>query len=187
MDKNEIMLVTASTITSALLIPSADKIISDYMRESKLHDSTIINTIMKGGDIWGVGSIVLSLLLYILLENKELGLNTLKATLIGATVARCLTVITGRARPFYSPNNSMNFNLFKGLKYSLSSLPSGHSTVAFAFAAAADKSTPPSQIKTALLYSMAVITAISRIYHEKHWLSDVIMGSTLGYLIGSKI
>jgi len=187
MDKNEIMLVTASTITSALLMPSADKLISDYMRESNLHHSTIINAIMKGGDIWGVGSIVVSLLLYILLENKELGLNTLKATLLGGTVSRGLTVITGRARPFYSPNNSMNFNLFKGLKYSLSSLPSGHSTVAFAFAAAADKSTPPSQIKTALLYSMASITAVSRVYHEKHWLSDVIMGGTLGYLIGSKI
>ena len=187
MDKNEIILVTTSTITSALLIPSADKIISDYMRESKLHHSTIINAIMKGGDIWGVGSIVVSLLLYILLENKELGLNTLKATLLGGTLARGLTVITGRARPFASPNNSNNFNLLKGLKYSLSSLPSGHSTVAFAFAAAADKSTPPSQIKTALLYSMASITAVSRVYHDKHWLSDVIMGSTLGYLIGSKI
>jgi membrane-associated phospholipid phosphatase len=187
MYKHEIMLVIASTITSALLMLLADKLISDYMRESKLHHSTIINAIMKGGDIWGVGSIVLSLLLYILLENKEVGLNTLKATLLGGTLARGLTVITGRARPFYSPNNSMNFNLFKGLKYSLSSLPSGHSTVAFAFAAAADKSTPTSQIKTALLYSMAGITAVSRVYHDKHWLSDVIMGGTLGYLIGSKI
>ena len=59
--------------------------------------------------------------------------------------------------------------------------------VAFAFAAAADKSTPPSQVKTAILYSIASITAVSRVYHDKHWLSDVIMGGTLGYLIGSKI
>jgi membrane-associated phospholipid phosphatase len=181
------MLVTASAITSALLMSSTDKLISDYMRESELHNSTIINTVMKGGDMWGFGSIFLSCFMYILLENKELGLTTLKATLLGCTVSRGLTIITGRGRPFYSPNNSMNFNLFKGLKYSLSSLPSGHSTVAFAFAAAADKLTPQSQMKTALLYSMAVITAISRIYHDKHWLSDVIMGSTLGYLIGSKI
>jgi len=187
MNKHEVMLLTASTITSALLMPSADKLISDYMRESELHHSTIINAIMKGGDIWGVGSIVVSLLLYILLQNKVFVLNTLKATLLGGTLSRALTVITGRVRPFYSPNNSMNFNLFKGLKYSFSSLPSGHSTVAFAFAAAADKSTPPSQIKTAILYSIATITAVSRVYHEKHWLSDVIMGSTFGYLIGSKI
>ena len=147
----------------------------------------IINAIMKGGDMWGFGCIFLSLLMYILLENKELGLTTLKATLLGCTVSRCLTVITGRARPFYSPNDSMNFNLFKGLKYSLSSLPSGHATVAFAFAAAADKSTPPSQVKTVLLYSMAGITALSRVYHKKHWLSDVLAGGTLGYVIGSKL
>jgi membrane-associated phospholipid phosphatase len=187
MNKHELMLVTVSTITSVLLMPSADKLISDYMRESKLQESTIINAIMKGGDMWGFGCIFLSLLMYILLENKELGLTTLKATLLGCTVSRCLTVITGRARPFYSPNDSMNFNLFKGLKYSLSSLPSGHATVAFAFAAAADKSTPPSQVKTVLLYSMAGITALSRVYHKKHWLSDVLVGGTLGYVIGSKL
>ena len=187
MYKHELMLVTASAITSALLMPSTDKLISDYMRESELHNSTIINAVMKGGDMWGVCSIFLSLLMYILLEKKELGLNTLKATLLGCTVSRGLTVITGRARPFYSPNDSLNFNLLKGLKYSLSSLPSGHATVAFAFAAAADKSTPPSQVKTAILYSIASITAVSRVYHDKHWLSDVIMGGTLGYLIGSKI
>ena len=112
MNKHELMLVTVSTITSVLLMPSADKLISDYMRESKLQESTIINAIMKGGDMWGFGCIFLSLLMYILLENKELGLTTLKATLLGCTVSRCLTVITGRARPFYSPNDSMNFNLF---------------------------------------------------------------------------
>jgi membrane-associated phospholipid phosphatase len=187
MVKHEVMLVTAATITSILIIPLVDKLISDYMRESEIHNSTIINVIMRGGDMWGFVCILLSFLMYIILENKALGLNAIKSTLIGCTVARGLTVITGRARPFYSPNDSMNFNVFKGLKYSLSSLPSGHSTVAFAFAAAADKSMPKSQIKTVLLYSMACITAISRVYHDKHWLSDVIMGGTLGYLIGSNI
>jgi membrane-associated phospholipid phosphatase len=187
MYKHELLLLIAATISSGLIMCSVDKLISDYMRESPLHDNTIINIIMRGGDMWGYVSIFLSLLMYIILENKGLGLNTLKSTLIGCTIARGLSVITGRARPFASPNNSMNFNLFKGIKYSLSSLPSGHSTVAFAFAAAADKSTSNSKIKTVLLYSMAFITAISRVYHDKHWLSDVIMGSTLGYLIGSKI
>jgi membrane-associated phospholipid phosphatase len=187
MVKDEVMLVTAATITSILIIPLVDKLISDYMRESEIHNSTIINVIMRGGDMWGFVCILLSFLMYIILENKVLGLNAIKSTLIGCTVARGLTVITGRARPFYSPNDSMNFNVFKGFKYSLSSLPSGHSTVAFAFAAAADKSMPKSQIKTVLLYSMACITAISRVYHDKHWLSDVIMGGTLGYLIGSNI
>jgi membrane-associated phospholipid phosphatase len=187
MDKREMLLVLASTITSAVLMPSTDKSISDFMKESKLHDNTIINAVMKGGDKWGAVPIFLSVLMYIILKNKALGLNTLKATLVGCTVSRGLTVITGRARPYASPDNSMNFNVLKGLKYSLSSLPSGHTTVAFAFAAAADKSTPPSKIKTGILYSLASITAISRVYHDKHWLSDVVIGGTLGYLIGSKI
>ena len=184
---NEIMLLIASIIISILLIPSIDRRISDYARETELHNNTIIDAVMTGGNIWGLSVIFLSLLLYIVLENKELGLNTLKATVVGVTVARSLSTIIGRARPFSSKDNSTNFNILKGLKYSLSSMPSGHSTVAFAFAAAADKSTAKSMAKTALLYSMAFITAISRVYHDRHWLSDVIMGGTLGYLIGSKI
>ena len=184
---NEIMLLLAAIIISILLIPSIDRKISDYVREKEVHNNTIIDAVMTGGNIWGLSVIFLSLLLYIVLENKELGLNTLKATVVGVTVARSISTISGRARPFSSKGNSTNFNILKGLKYSLSSMPSGHSTVAFAFAAAVDKSTPRSMIKTALLYSMAGITAVSRVYHDRHWLSDVIIGATLGYLIGSKI
>jgi membrane-associated phospholipid phosphatase len=186
-NKNDKILISASILTSVLLIPSLDKKISDYMRETNLHKNAIINAVMKGGNIWGVGSVCVSILMYIILKNKEIGLNALKATLIGTTVARCLSVLIGRTRPFASPDNASNFNLLKGLKYSLASLPSGHATVAFAFAAAVDKSTPNSLMKTALLYIMASITAISRVYHDKHWVSDVVMGGTLGYLIGSKI
>ena len=186
-NKKDALLITAAILTSALLIPSLDKMVSDYMRDTKLHKNAIINALMKCGDIWGPGSICVSILMYIMLKNKEIGLNALKATLIGTTVARGLSVLIGRARPFASPDNASNFNLLKGLKYSLASLPSGHTTVVFAFASAVDKSTPNSPIKTALLYSLASITAISRVYHDKHWVSDVVMGGTIGYLIGSKI
>jgi len=184
MNKKEIMLFIASII---LLILFIDKNISDYMRESNSHNNTIIDLTMRIGNIWGLSVVFLSLILYIGLKNKELGLNTLKATVVSVTIARCLSTLFGRARPFASRENTTNFNILKGLKYSLSSMPSGHATVAFAFAAAADRSTPKSKVKTALLYSMASITAISRVYHDRHWLSDVIMGGTLGYLIGSKI
>jgi len=187
MNNNEILLLTVSTVTSALLMPNIDKTISDTIREEKFHKNSIVNAIMKGGDIWGFSSLFVSLLLLLLMENKHVGMNTLKATVIGVTVSRGLTIISGRHRPNVYTNDSMNFNLFKGLKYSLSSLPSGHATVAFAFAAAADNSTPNSMLKTIILYSMAGITALSRVYHNKHWLSDVIMGSTIGYLIGSSI
>jgi membrane-associated phospholipid phosphatase len=180
------MLIIASIII-VILIPYNDKYISDYMRESRLHNNTLINVVMRIGNLWGLSVIFLSILLFIVLKNKTLGLNTLKATVISVTIARCLSTLFGRARPFASRENASNFNILKGLKYSLSSMPSGHSTVAFAFAAAADRSTPQSTVKTVVLYGLASITALSRVYHDRHWLSDVIMGGTLGYLVGSNI
>ena len=118
MSLNEILLLSASIGTSALLIPSIDKKVSDVIREERFHKSSIINGIMKGGDIWGGGgAIAVAGLLYVL-DNKELGMATLKATVLGGALARGITVITGRARPYVSPDDALNFNLFKGLDYS---------------------------------------------------------------------
>ena len=161
---------------------------SDAIREERCHKSRIINGIMEGGHMWGGGGAIgIALLLYIILENKEIGRATLEATLLSGAVARGIGVITGRARPYISPNNALNFKLCDGLDYARSSMPSGHSAVAFAFASVVDKMTPRSRVKTVVLYSLAGITAISRVYHERHWFSDVIMGSTIGYLIGHRI
>ena len=60
---NEIMLLIASIIISILLIPSIDRRISDYVRETDLHNNTIIDAVMTGGNIWGLSVIFLSLLL----------------------------------------------------------------------------------------------------------------------------
>jgi membrane-associated phospholipid phosphatase len=57
------------------------------------------------------------------------------------------------------------------------SFPSGHATVVFAFAAA-------SHGNKGILYALAVLTAVSRVYHQRHWPSDVLVGSFLGVLIG---
>ena len=33
-------------------------------------------------------------------------------------------------------------------------------------------------------YTVASLVGTARIYHDKHWLSDVVMGSAIGYFIG---
>jgi membrane-associated phospholipid phosphatase len=187
LSKKEMIIMAVSTIGSVIAMKVIDKPVSDIFRERK--GNIIINEIMRIGDIWGGrGALLTAGLLYVLLEDKTIGIATLKGTVISGVLARGITVITGRARPYSSVNNEVNFNIFKGLKYSLSSLPSGHSAIAFGFAAAAANNvTSPSMIKTIALYSLAGITAVSRVYDDKHWVSDVIMGGTLGYLIGNRV
>ncbi len=38
-----------------------------------------------------------------------------------------------------------------------------------------------------LVYSLATIAGFSRIHDNKHWASDIFIGSAIGYFVGKKI
>lgn len=92
-----------------------------------------------------------------------------------------LKTTTGRARP-YQGYGSRDFDMFKGVQ---DSFPSGHTTVAFAFL------TPYAEYLGSpysyLLYFLASSTAFARVYRDAHWLSDVIAGAGVGYVVGKSL
>lgn len=89
----------------------------------------------------------------------------------------------GRARP-EKELGSRDFNMFRGGK-DFDSFPSGHTTVAFAFLTPyAEYLGPPYSY---LLYLLASSTAFARVYKDAHWLSDVIAGAGVGYIVGSSV
>ncbi len=63
---------------------------------------------------------------------------------------------------------------------------SGHSAMAFTLA-----SVIATRLKTTtsgiLAYGAATLTALSRVHDRKHWASDVVVGSVIGYVIGRAI
>jgi membrane-associated phospholipid phosphatase len=83
--------------------------------------------------------------------------------------------------------------LFRGLRDDdYRSFPSGHSTAAFAFAAAVSSETqrwwPGTRwVIGPILYGGASLTGLSRIYDNAHWASDVMAGAALGTFTGVKI
>ncbi len=64
------------------------------------------------------------------------------------------------------------------------SFPSGHSSLSFAVAAVVASEYSENKWVGGIAYGLAGLTAISRIYGNKHWASDVLAGSVLGYAIG---
>lgn len=87
----------------------------------------------------------------------------------------------GRARPFQELG-SRDFKMFKGIQ---DSFPSGHTTVAFAFLTPyAEYLGPPYSY---LLYFLASSTAFARLYRDVHWLSDVVAGAGVGYIVGKSL
>jgi len=114
-------------------------------------------------------------------------LKGVEAFFFGAVSAQIVKQLTHRHRPFQDnpPDPSKWEGPFASLQYT--SFPSGHATVVFAVAtviATAYKSTVWVPV---LCYSLASLTALSRIYDNRHWASDVLIGSALGFAIGKTI
>jgi membrane-associated phospholipid phosphatase len=67
------------------------------------------------------------------------------------------------------------------------SFPSGHSTCAFAVGTVVASEYRDSRLIPPLAYAAAAICATSRMHDNAHWLSDVIIGSAIGYFTARTI
>jgi membrane-associated phospholipid phosphatase len=158
--------------------------------------ATVVRTIaLPGSTIIGVSMYGIGRL------SKEkrlasLGLHGTEALVLGAAVGSVLKDAFGRARPFVdtispNPDDWQPLRGFKsGDKYR--SFPSGHTLAAFAAAAAVSAETSrwwdwaPYTIGP-LMYGGAAAVGVSRMYNNRHWASDVIMGAAIGTFAGTKV
>jgi membrane-associated phospholipid phosphatase len=121
------------------------------------------------------------------------GVRAGEAIVLAEVLTYGLKVATGRARPRASPEDPLSFGLGRGLRSGdFRSFPSAHSSAAFATAVALageirDGGGRGAGLAAGGLYSAAGLVALSRIYHDEHWLSDVVMGSAVGAYSGWKV
>jgi membrane-associated phospholipid phosphatase len=115
--------------------------------------------------------------------TKQFGFELLQAITYSGAVTLILKSAIGRGRPS-AVDNAFTFSPFaltKGDAYQ--SLPSGHATVAFAVSTVFASKFSNGWLK-ALCYAPAFITAFSRVYNNRHWLSDVFLGGFIGHFVG---
>lgn len=148
-----------------------DEYISRRIREDL--SSPFMDKVMNGFTEIGsneAASIILLSMYTLGNENMRESAKLSTFSVAGATLTCALIKFTvNRERPCGSTNR-LN-----------SSFPSGHATGAFAFSYAVGKRYP----KTAIpLYIISSTVAISRVYNEKHYLSDVLAGTILGIFSG---
>lgn len=112
------------------------------------------------------------------------------SVLAAAGITQVLKRTIGRARP-HAVNDSNPYDFAIGRRVHAGaeyrSFPSGHSTMAFAAATAVmleTRRTNPSQARsvTPAAYGLATLAGVGRIYHDKHWASDVLAGAIIGTL-----
>jgi membrane-associated phospholipid phosphatase len=124
----------------------------------------------------------------------DLGLHGTEAVLFAQGVTFVLKGTVGRSRPFLTnAKDPDDFHLGKGFSSAdWTSFPSGHTSTAFAAAAAVTNETTrwwPRSVWVVgpLMYGGATAVGLSRMYHNKHWASDVALGAAIGTFSGRKV
>jgi membrane-associated phospholipid phosphatase len=189
----------AFAATTILLTP-LDKRLADHLQDSSLqanhffrdasHGVELIaspGAYFIGGGLYAVGRLAH------LPRIADLGWHGTEAVLMGEMTGYVLKGMVGRARPFVASEDPDDFKPFRGFRSGdWRSFPSGHSTTAFAAAAAVTDETtlwwPKSTwIIGPVMYGGATMVALSRMYHNRHWASDVAVGALIGTFSGKKV
>jgi membrane-associated phospholipid phosphatase len=127
----------------------------------------------------------------------EVGLHGTEALFVGELVGTTLKDLFGRARPYVDTTgpNPDDWQLLRGLRggTNYQSFPSGHTVAAFAAAAAVSTETSiwwPTATYVLIgpaLYVGAAAVGVSRMYNNRHWASDVMLGAAIGTFAGTKV
>jgi hypothetical protein len=112
---------------------------------------------------------------------QEMGEMLGEAALLADASGFILKEAIGRSRPFVGDGKGS----FRPLQFKndYDSMPSLHTASSFAMASVL-ASTSQSFLAKTLYYSAATFVGFSRIYQDKHWASDVILGAAIGELCG---
>ncbi len=106
-----------------------------------------------------------------LVSPAELRRDAVFGFAVSQLITEGLKYSIGKTRP---NTGRRDFEPFSGHK----SFPSGHAAGSFAFATAIAEHYPDYKL---VAYTTATLIAASRLYEDKHWVSDVVVGSAIGH------
>ena len=139
-------------------------------------NDALFNVFNNAGD--GVYVLAADALLFSLGGEKEkkTAIKVVEGLAVSGAISYVGKVVFGRERPSATDNPGV-FNWFN---FSDNSYPSGHTTVAFAWATIIGDAYGIGWIT----YPAAALTGIARIYKKAHWPSDVLLGAFIGVITG---
>ncbi len=118
-------------------------------------------------------------------RSRKIAFEIAKAMLYAGSVRMLLGEALGRARP-YSNEGHKSFHPFSRHSPSqdYQSIPGGHCVIGFALSTVLSRNASPVWLKV-LAYVPAGLTFVSRIYQDRHWTSDDVLGTVIGYSIAT--
>jgi membrane-associated phospholipid phosphatase len=164
--------------TAALIV--TDQQTGDEMAEAngQLKASRVVS---YAGSVYGVGAVTAGFYLFGRAKHddraRETGILGAEALVDSAIIVTAVKEITQRTRP---DGGQARSDFFDGG----SSFPSGHSISAWSLASVVASEYHDRRAVQIAAYGIASAVSISRFTGEKHYISDVLVGSAMGFGIG---
>ncbi|HEX4468072.1 MAG TPA: phosphatase PAP2 family protein [Gemmatimonadaceae bacterium] len=201
LSRRELIFGGGAVLATALLVPF-DRPIQRSMQTDDLQDDHGLRRTAKalafGG---GPGPFIAGGALYVV----GLGANSSRLAALGvhltegvgaaAALNALVKGLSGRALPNATTAKPGHFSFGRGFhddNGSFVSFPSGHTAASFAAAAVITDETSSWDSSTArivapIAYSSATLVALSRLYENVHWASDLPIGAAIGVLSGKAV
>ncbi|ACD89903.1 phosphoesterase PA-phosphatase related [Chlorobium limicola DSM 245] len=175
--------VAGAAVASAII---ADEPVRDYVQS---HHTPFLDAVMPAGDYYGrfgtgygLGSLIyLGGIIAGADDVRLTGRAVIEAHTFAMLITGVIKATAGRSRPF-KQEGTRRFMFFADENPNWS-FPSGHAASAFAVSSALSTRIN-SPWATAGLYALSTLTAVQRVYNDKHWLSDTIVGAAIGTAVG---
>ncbi|MDG5813893.1 phosphatase PAP2 family protein [Chitinispirillales bacterium ANBcel5] len=168
------------TVFASVALLSMDQTIRDLVRERFYSGSNRVSQFLYnvGRKEYFFPGLATTYGLSLALRNRyfhDTVLLSFQSLLVTQAVTELLKSSVNRVRPRSSPDNP--FLLEKGNQ----SFVSGHASGVWSVMTVIAERYPRLKVGA---YSLATAVALARVYEDAHWMSDVILGSALGYGIG---
>lgn len=185
---------------ATVVLAPLDRALSQELQDSSVQANHLLANAATGARLFGSpGGLVMSTTVYAVgrlrgdRDVAALGLHTAESIILAEVITNGVKYVAGRARPSQDPDDPLDFSLLGGFEDDEHrSFPSGHTTAAFAFAAAAGtelgENWPRHRVAVnAVLFGGATLVGLSRMYNNRHWASDVAVGAAIGSFTGWKV
>ena len=185
------LLIAGSFVAATIALYPADRALAREIQREPLQNNHFLTESADFFDFMGTkGSVYIGTTMYIVgrlarVERvADLGLHGTESLYLAQTLVRLVKGLAGRARPQLDIEDPRSFKLGRGFGDSdtYRSFPSGHAGMAFAAAAAVTSETSKWWPRSTwyigpVMYGGAALVAISRMYDNRHWASDIVAGA----------
>ena len=173
--------IMAGMVTATGLSLAVDERVSAFMSDNQ---TKFWKRFTKVSDMCGDGTVIPALLLTygasIISKDEKFRITceaSIKSMICTSIISESGKQIFGRARP-YTEFGAFYLKPFPVFDSKYKSMPSGHTSLAFSIF------TPFAETYSRWIYCIPVAVAFGRVYQNKHWVSDVIAGGTVGFISG---